>query len=194
MDSRGIEILAGRNAKRRWLQRTMYSTAAVVLGCFLFASATAAQSLGGESSFGYGANVTYKNVAPGKVLVTVTRPTADDDADSWATFVRAVYQQNFPAKTWPGGWPVLVGQSELAVAMRAREDSVFSDWVADRRLRPGDILALGGPSSTATADTMLKHFRSAPPNWAKGATLVFMGSPADKDRVIHALRSSGATI
>jgi hypothetical protein len=177
------------------LPRLLSATVSIVLGSALLASAAAAQQMGGlADSYPTGPNVAYKNVAPNKVQITISRPTTDDDAGSWADFIRAVFQQNVSPSVWPGGWPVLVGQSELAVEMQAHEKDVFKDWVADRRLRAGDILGLGGPRSRATADMMIKSFSNAPPNWAKGATLMFMGSLSDKDRVFAALRSSGATL
>jgi hypothetical protein len=166
--------------------------AGLVLGCALLAPTATAQKI--ADSYPTGPNVTYKKVAPNKVQITISRPTADDDADSWTDFVRAVFQQNVSSSAWPGGWPVLVGKSEFAVMMRAHEISVFGDWVADRRLRPGNILGLGGPRSRAAADMMIESFERAPPNWAKGATLMFMGSLSDKARVFTALRSSGATL
>ena len=142
----------------------------------------------------YGPNVTRRSVAPYKLLITVSRPKKDDDDDQWTDFVRAVFQRDVSPRAWPGGWPVLIGQSELGVALRERENSIFKDWIADRRLRPGDILALGGPRSRVTANMMIDSFKHAPPNWAKGATLMFMGSVSDKDRVFAALHSSGAAL
>jgi hypothetical protein len=183
------------NMQKRWIMVwfCFAMTSAFVLSNVLFAPSIHAQEMSPDS-FPSGANVTYRKVPPNKLEITMSRPTNGDDAMEWADFVRAAFRRNVSPTAWPGGWPVLVGQSELATGMQERENSVFKDWIRDRRLRPGDILALGGPSSRVTADTMIKSFGHAPPNWAKGATLMFMGSLIDKDRVFAALRSSGATL
>jgi hypothetical protein len=176
-------------------RRLRWTWVGVVIASILFSSPATAQGIGDPAaSYSPGPNVTHKSLAPYKLLVTVSRPKNDDADDQWADFVRAVFQRNVSPTAWPGGWPVLIGKSELGMGMRERENSVFKDWIADRRLRPGDILALGGPSSRFTANMMIDSFKHAPSNWAKGATLMFMGSASDKDRVFAALRSSGATL
>ncbi|MBD8880209.1 hypothetical protein IHE49_06925 [Rhodanobacter sp. 7MK24] len=176
-------------------RRRQWAWMGVVVASALLASTAASQGTDGVANTYYpGPNVTYTNEAPYKLLITVSRPTNDDADDQWFDFVRAVFQRYVSPTVWPGAWPVLVGRSEMSVGLRERANNVFKDWIAGRRLQPGAILALGGPSSRVTADTMINSFKHAPPNWAKGATLMFMGSAADKDRVFAALRPSGATL
>lgn len=57
----------------------------------------------------------------------------------------------------------------------------------------GTLLAFGGPNSVKTADLAVAAFTKASPGTMKGVRVLFIGAPADSDRVKTAVDPSGAT-
>lgn len=125
----------------------------------------------------------------------IARPTSSSDITEWSAYLRAITQQNSQGLTQATSYLFFVpaGTDDEAVHARERVALSLTDMAA-RMLRPGVLIAFGGPDSTATADTVVEAFRPAPASWAKGAVVLFIGSAADKARVSEVLATSGATL
>ena len=61
-----------------------------------------------------------------------------------------------------------------------------------RTVLPGNMLAFGSPDSTKMADLIVAAFTGAEPDALKGSQVLFIGSPADRDRVKAAVEAAGA--
>ena len=57
---------------------------------------------------------------------------------------------------------------------------------------PGNMLAFGSPDSAKMADLIVTAFTGAEPDALKGSQVLFIGKPADSDRVKAAVEAAGA--
>ncbi len=62
-----------------------------------------------------------------------------------------------------------------------------------RGVLPGNMMAFGGPDSKLTADLVVDAFKDAKDGSFKGVVVLFVGAPADQDRVKEAIEKTGAT-
>lgn len=62
-----------------------------------------------------------------------------------------------------------------------------------RGVLPGAFMAFCGPNSTFSADATIEAFKDAKEGAFKGVDIVFIGTPADSDRVKAAIDKTGAT-
>ncbi len=74
----------------------------------------------------------------------------------------------------------------------ARQLQQVSD-AAGRGVQPGNLLAFMSPDSTKMADLVVAAFAKASPGSMKNVVVLFVGKPADNDRVKAAVAPSGAT-
>src|SRR5262249_54435 len=63
-----------------------------------------------------------------------------------------------------------------------------------RGVLPGNMMAFGGPDSKLTADLLIEAFKPAQDRAVKGVVVLFVGGPADNDRVKEALTKTGAEL
>ena len=61
-----------------------------------------------------------------------------------------------------------------------------------RGVLPGNMMAFGGPDSKLTADLITAAFKDAGDGTLKGVVVLFVGAPADSERVKDAIGKSGA--
>jgi len=124
-------------------------------------------------------------------------PKTADDKVGWQKYMSAqvtkfMRENQATVKTnHPYLYYVPPGDSQDAVNARQNQLNNVSDIVA-RGVLPGNMMAFGGPDSKATADLMIEAFKGANDGSFKGAVVVFMGLPADQDRVKDGLAKSGA--
>lgn len=83
------------------------------------------------------------------------------------------------------------GDSQEAVDARQNQLNNVSDNVS-RGVLPGNMMAFGGPDSKITADLIVDAFKNAPDGSFKGVVVLFIGAPADQDRVKDSLVKSAA--
>jgi hypothetical protein len=62
-----------------------------------------------------------------------------------------------------------------------------------RGIIAGNMLAYGGPSSAKTADLVIAAFTGVQPGTMKGVKVLFIGTPADGERVKAAVEPAGVT-
>ncbi|MFY2765450.1 hypothetical protein [Arenimonas sp. MALMAid1274] len=63
--------------------------------------------------------------------------------------------------------------------------------VVQRTVLPGNLLAFGSPDSAKMADLIVAAFANPDPNALKGSQVLFIGKPADSDRVKAAVEAAG---
>ena len=64
--------------------------------------------------------------------------------------------------------------------------------VVQRTVLPGNMLAFGSPDSAKMADLIVTAFTGAEPTALKGSQVLFIGNPADNERVKAAVEAAGA--
>jgi len=82
-------------------------------------------------------------------------------------------------------------ESSAAAALGRVQDQV--DAVVAATVLPGNMVAAGGPSSSATAQVLESAFKQASPGSFKGVVVLFIGDKADEAAVKAAVDPSGAT-
>ncbi len=122
------------------------------------------------------------------------KPTDMNDTKAWNTYLGQLVQANLQGMKSPQPYAYMVtpGVSDEQQAQNSRQLQGVQDTVA-RGVLPGNLLAFGGPSSTATAQFVLDAFKSANPGAFKDVIVVFIGDKADEQRVQDALKPTGAT-
>ena len=124
-------------------------------------------------------------------------PKSADDKPGWQKYLsaqvtkfmrdnQAAIKTNHPYMYYIPG-----GDSQDVQNARQQQLNNVSDVVA-RGVLPGNLMAFGGPESKATADLMIDAFKGANEGSFKGAVVLFIGAPADQDRVKDGLAKSGA--
>jgi len=83
------------------------------------------------------------------------------------------------------------GDDADAQAARQNQLNNVQDAV-ERGVLPGNLMAFGGPQSGATADLIVDAFKKAKDGSFKGTFVLFIGAPADQDRVKDVLSKTGA--
>ncbi|MEO8809519.1 MAG: hypothetical protein ABI386_04650 [Rhodanobacter sp.] len=124
----------------------------------------------------------------------VTKPASMTDSKGWNNYLGQLVQANLQGMKAPQPYAYMVtpGTTDDQQAQNARQLQGVQDTVA-RGVLPGNLLAFGGPSSTATAEFVIDAFKNANPGSFKDVIVVFIGDKADDQRVQDALKATGAT-
>ncbi len=122
------------------------------------------------------------------------KPTDVNDSKAWNNYLGQLVQANLQGMKAPSPYAYMVtpGLTEEQQAQNARQLQGVQDTVA-RGVLPGNLLAFGGPSSTATSEFVIDAFKDANPGSFKDVIVVFIGDKADEQRVADAMKPSGAT-
>lgn len=124
------------------------------------------------------------------VAAPMTAPTGTDE-EQWGAYLVDVVQRNIGDAT-----------STYVYTLPAENDPDFQGYY-DRQLEKasgdvarggveGTLLAYGSPSSAKSADLAIAAFANAEPASMEGVRILFIGSPADSERVAAAVAPSGA--
>jgi len=128
---------------------------------------------------------------------TLVLPKDGNDKTGWQKYLVAQVtkfmreNQNAIKTNHPYMYYVPGGDSQDAVNARQNQLNNVSDNVA-RGVLPGNMMAFGGPDSKTTADLLVDAFKNAPDGSFKSVVVMFIGAPADQDRVKEALAKSSA--
>ena len=130
--------------------------------------------------------------APAKVLLTA--PASDDDAQ-WKAYLQQEFQLHQEGITDRQYVYYLPANSETndegdSNPYGRQLDNVTS--VVARTVLPGNQLAFGSPDSAKMADLIVAAFKDAKPDALKGSQVLFVGLPADSERVKAAVTAAGA--
>ncbi len=126
--------------------------------------------------------------------VVLTAPKTTNDGE-WKLYLQQVVSQNMEGVTdrvFPYYLPA--NHSEVQADGRTQFDRQAENVtsVISRTVLPGNMLVFGSPDSAKMADLMLSAFSGAKPEALKGSQVLFVGAPADSDRVKALVEASGA--
>ena len=174
------------------------SLALASVGCALVMSAVAARQDQASGSNQAGSNQAQSTPAmnsgaPAQVD-HVDKPASPHATRAWASYLSGVVRQNSQGVGGSRSAIYFVPGGDDNEASEARERQLANVQQAlSRGVRPGNLIAFGGPDSHASADLVVSAFHGMPAGSCQGAVVLFMGAPADQARVAAAVQTSGAT-
>ena len=116
-------------------------------------------------------------------------------SSAWKKYLVSVVTANMEGvkSTRPYMYFVPGGTDDGAVADRQNQLDNVGNVVA-RGVLPGNMLAFGGPDSAITSQLVLDAFTDVQAASFKDVVVLFVGAPADGERVKQALATSGADV
>jgi len=124
----------------------------------------------------------------------LTAPASNDD-EAWKAYLGQVVGQNMAGVTDRVFPYYLPADSDApgpdGTSMYGRQLEQVNGVVL-RTVLPGNMLAFGSPNSAKMADMIVAAFADASPDALKGSQVLFIGAPADSDRVKAAVEAAGA--
>ena len=132
-----------------------------------------------------------------KTPTVLTAPTDGDDM-KWKEYLGKVVGQNQEGVTdrvfpyyLPANSDTLTEADKDGRTQYARQLENVNTVVL-RTVLPGNMLAFGSPDSSRMGDLIVAAFTGAEPDALKGSQVLFIGKPADRDRVQAAVEAAGA--
>lgn len=122
-------------------------------------------------------------------------PATDDDM-AWKEYLGKVVGQNQAGvtdRTFPYYLPAnsdVTPEADGRTQYARQLENV--NTVVLRTVLPGNMLAFGSPDSAKMGDLIVAAFTGAEPDALKGSQVLFIGKPADSDRVKAAVEAAGA--
>jgi len=132
-----------------------------------------------------------KEEAPKPVeAAPVTAPSTTEKAD-WQAYIVDVAKRNMDGVNASPFAYFLPAESSPEFA--AEYDRLLEKVEGDvgRGIIEGNMLVFGSPSPAKMADLIITSFEQVKPNAMKGVKVVYVGTPADSERVKAALATSG---
>lgn len=125
-----------------------------------------------------------------EVAAPVAAPAGDAKAD-WQPYLSSVAKANMDGVTNAPYAYFLPGES--SEDFKGEYDRLLERVQLDisRGIVEGNMLLFGSPARTQLADLIIAGFKDAKPNTMKNVKVVFVGDPADKDRVQAAVAPAG---
>lgn len=132
--------------------------------------------------------------APAPVAVEVKMPTTPTDRAAWKAYLVDVVKRNMAGVTSgrPYMYFVPAGEDQALQDERINQLENVRTVVA-RTVLPGNMMAFGGPDSKLTGDLIIDAFKDAKAGAFKDVIILFIGAPADQQRVQDAVTPSGGT-
>ncbi|HET6603866.1 MAG TPA: hypothetical protein VFG21_06570 [Xanthomonadaceae bacterium] len=120
------------------------------------------------------------------------RAPANGDEKAWRDYLVAVVKQNMQdIRSSPYMYYLPKTDDPEYQEKYDRQLDNVSNTVA-RGVLPGNMLAFGSPDSGRMADMISVAFTEAAEGSMQGVRVLFIGKPADRDRVAEAVAPSGA--
>lgn len=134
-----------------------------------------------------------KAEAPKAEKPAVAMPTNPADKAGWQAYMGDIVMRNMEGINNQPYAYLLPPESEPD--FQDQYDRLLDKAKSDvaRGIIAGNMLAYGGPSSAKTADLVIAAFTSVQPGTMKGVKVLFIGTPADGDRVKAAVEPAGVT-
>lgn len=122
----------------------------------------------------------------------MSAPTTDDRG-AWVEYLNDVVPRNMGAIANQPYVYFLPGESEPD--FQDQYDRMLEKAQTDiaRGILSGNMLAYASPASAKMADIVIASFEGVEPDTMKGVRLVFIGKPADGERVRAAVEPAGVT-
>ena len=132
-----------------------------------------------------------KAAAP--VAAPVKMPTDVNDTQAWKAFLVDNVKRNMAGVTSGRPYMYLVPGGDSTEAQDQRINQLTNvQTVVARTVLPGNMVGFGGPDSKLTADFIIDAFKDAKPGSFKEVVVLFIGAPADQQRVQDALAPTSA--
>ena len=120
-------------------------------------------------------------------------PTNATDKTAWKKYLVSVVTANMTGVKTNHPYMYFVPSGDAQDVQDARQSQLDNvSGTVSRGVLPGNMLAFGGPDSKLTGDLVVEAFKSAGEGSFKGVIVLFVGAPADQDRVKAAVAKSGA--
>ena len=125
------------------------------------------------------------------VKAALTAPTTSDE-NAWNAYLTDVVTRNVEGavNTYVYVLPPVENPDFQGYYDRQLEKAEMD---IERGVVPNTLIAFGSPNSAKSADLAVAAFAKAVPGTFKDVRVLFIGSPADNDRVKAAVEPSGAT-
>jgi len=127
--------------------------------------------------------------------VVLSAPTTADD-NAWKPYLQQVIAQNREGVTdqiYPYYLPANSDAAPEGGGSSSYDRQLENvTTVVARTVLPGNMLVFGSPDSTRMADLVVAAFTGAKPDALKGSSVLFIGKPADNDRVKAVVEAAGA--
>lgn len=123
-------------------------------------------------------------------LAPLSAPTTHDD-NEWGTYLSAVVTRNMgdvTASPYLYYLPASDSEGFEGAHERLREEI---ENAMQRGIVEGNLVAFGSPESAMMADIIVGAFEKVGPGSMKGVRLLFIGAPADNERVEQAVTPAG---
>lgn len=124
------------------------------------------------------------------VVAPVAVPAGEDKA-AWQPYLASIAKANMEGVVNAPYAYLLPGES--SADFQGEYDRLLERVQMDmsRGIIEGNMLLFGSPARTKLADLVVAGFKDTKPNTMKNVKVVFVGDPADKDRVQAAVAPSG---
>jgi len=120
------------------------------------------------------------------------KPANVTDMQGWHAYLSQVAHAHMDGvQNTPYMYFVPAGDDSAAVAARSHVQNILNG-VVTVTLLPGNMICVGGPDSSKTADVIVAAFKNVRPGSFDGVVVLFIGDPADRQRVEDAVSSSRA--
>jgi hypothetical protein len=120
-------------------------------------------------------------------------PTDPTNKAAWQGYLVKVVMRNMQGVKTNHPFMYFVPAGEGADQESARKDQLDNvSMTVQRGVLAGNMMAFGGPDSKLTADLITGAFKDAGDGTLKGVVVLFIGAPADSDRVKEGVARSGA--
>jgi hypothetical protein len=148
-------------------------------------------------AFAFGLTACKKAEAPKAAAPAVlTAPTNNDD-NAWKAYLGQVVSQNMAGVT-DRVYPYYLPADSTTPSPDDPDKHSQYDRQLDnvgaviaRTVLPGNMLAFGSPDSAKMADLVVAAMTGAKPDALKGSQVLFIGKPADSDRVKAVVEAAG---
>jgi hypothetical protein len=120
-------------------------------------------------------------------------PSNPTDKAAWQQYLVKTVMQNMQGVKSNHPYMYYVPGGDGPDQQNTRQDQLDNvTTTVMRGVLPGNMMAFGGPDSKLTADLIAKAFENAGDGTLKGVIVLFIGAPADSDRVKESIAKSGA--
>jgi hypothetical protein len=132
-----------------------------------------------------------KQEAPVAAAKPPIQAPVNDNRQAWLDYLSDVVTRNMGSVQSQPYVYMLPGES--SADFNDQYDRLLEKAKADvgRGILSGNMLAYGSPASAKMADLVIAAFKDVPPGSMKGVKLLFIGKPADSERVKAAVAPSG---
>ncbi|TWI05021.1 hypothetical protein IP90_01163 [Luteimonas cucumeris] len=125
------------------------------------------------------------------VTAPVAKPSDDNDKKAWQAYLKDIAIRNMAGITNPPFAYILPAESSPDFA--GEYERLLERTQADvgRGIIEGNMLVFGSPASAKMADIIIESFKTVPPGSMKGVKVLYVGTPADNERVKAVVEPSG---